>query len=62
MGAYLGGTCNETDRSGQICAHIAMATSPVQMLAKPGMGTDEGYMIVHNEMRRILALKDAVGK
>ncbi|MDR2167906.1 MAG: methylaspartate ammonia-lyase [Clostridiales bacterium] len=62
MGAYLGGTCNETDRSAQICAHIAMATSPVQTLAKPGMGMDEGYMIIHNEMRRILALKDIIGK
>ncbi|MCL2839865.1 MAG: methylaspartate ammonia-lyase [Defluviitaleaceae bacterium] len=58
MGAYLGGTCNETDRSGQVCTHVAMATSPDQMLAKPGMGVDEGYMIVYNEMNRILALKD----
>ncbi|MCI6160940.1 MAG: methylaspartate ammonia-lyase [Prevotellaceae bacterium] len=56
MGAYLGGTCNETNRSAEICAHIAMATSPVQYLAKPGMGVDEGYMIVFNEMSRILAL------
>jgi len=56
MGAYLGGTCNETDRSGQICTHIAMATKPDQMLAKPGMGVDEGYMIVYNEMNRIMAL------
>ncbi|MCL2574122.1 MAG: methylaspartate ammonia-lyase [Defluviitaleaceae bacterium] len=62
MGAYLGGTCNETDRSAQICAHIAMATQPVQVLAKPGMGVDEGFMIAHNEMKRILALKDIVGK
>jgi methylaspartate ammonia-lyase len=58
MDAYLGGTCNETERSAQICTHIAMAVAPVQMLAKPGMGMDEGYMIVYNEMRRILALKD----
>jgi len=58
MDAYLGGTCNETERSAQVCTHIAMALSPVQMLAKPGMGMDEGYMIVYNEMRRILALKD----
>ena len=58
MDAYLGGTCNETERSAQVCTHIAMAVSPVQMLAKPGMGMDEGYMIVFNEMRRILALKD----
>ena len=56
MGAYLGGTCNETNRSAEICAHIAMATSPVQYLAKPGMGVDEGYMIVYNEMSRILAM------
>ena len=41
IGAYQGGTCNETDRSAQICAHIAMATGPDQILAKPGMGVDE---------------------
>ena len=58
MGAYLGGTCNETNRSAEVCAHIAMATSPVQYLAKPGMGVDEGYMIVFNEMSRIAALKN----
>lgn len=60
MGAYLGGTCNETNRSAEICAHIAMATQPEQMLAKPGMGVDEGYMLVFNEMSRILALKDVL--
>jgi len=60
MGAYLGGTCNETDRSAQICTHIAMATNPVQMLAKPGMGVDEGYMVVLNEMNRILVLRDLI--
>jgi len=61
IGAYQGGTCNETDRSTQVCVHIAMATSPDQILAKPGMGVDEGYMIVHNEMQRILALAKARG-
>ncbi|MEG6584171.1 methylaspartate ammonia-lyase [Dendrosporobacter sp. 1207_IL3150] len=59
VGAYQGGTCNETDRSAQVCVHIAMATQPVQMLAKPGMGVDEGLMIVYNEMNRILALRQA---
>lgn len=59
IGAYQGGTCNETDRSAQVCVHIAMATQPAQMLAKPGMGVDEGYMIVYNEMQRILALRKA---
>ena len=59
VGAYQGGTCNETDRSAQVCVHCAMATRPVQILAKPGMGVDEGYMIVYNEMNRILALRAA---
>ena len=59
MGAYQGGTCNETDRSAQCCVHAAMATQPVQILAKPGMGVDEGFMIVYNEMQRILALRAA---
>ena len=59
IGAYQGGTCNETDRSAQVCVHCAMATQPVQILAKPGMGVDEGYMIVYNEMNRILAIRKA---
>ena len=59
VGAYQGGTCNETDRSAQVCVHVAMATQPVQMLAKPGMGVDEGLMIVYNEMERILAVRKA---
>ncbi len=54
IGAYLGGSANETERSAQICAHIAMATGPDQILAKPGFGCDEGIMIVNNEMARIL--------
>jgi methylaspartate ammonia-lyase len=53
--AYLGGTCNETDTSARVCAHVALATEAAQVLAKPGMGFDEGYMIVANEMRRALA-------
>ena len=59
IGAYQGGTCNETDRSAQVCVHCAMATRPDQILAKPGMGVDEGYMIVYNEMQRILAYEKA---
>jgi len=57
IGAYQGGTCNETDRSAQVCVHLAMATQPDQILAKPGMGVDEGYMVVYNEMQRILAVR-----
>lgn len=56
IGAYLGGSCNETDRSVQISAHVAMASNADQILARPGMGVDEPLMTVYNEMERILAL------
>ncbi|MFP4478594.1 MAG: methylaspartate ammonia-lyase [Candidatus Izemoplasmatales bacterium] len=55
IGSYSGGTCNETNISGQITTNIAIACKANQMLAKPGMGVDEGYMIVKNEMNRVLA-------
>jgi methylaspartate ammonia-lyase len=54
--AYQGGTCNETDVSAQCCVHLAMATRPARILAKPGMGFDEGFTIVKNEMQRIRAI------
>jgi methylaspartate ammonia-lyase len=54
--AYCGGTCNETDRSAKISAHLAMACGAGQVLAKPGMGVDEGLMIVGNEMARVAAI------
>jgi methylaspartate ammonia-lyase len=57
--AYCGGTCNETERSAQVSAHIAMACGASQVLAKPGMGVDEGLMIVGNEMARTAALVSA---
>ncbi|WP_306057792.1 methylaspartate ammonia-lyase [Natronococcus wangiae] len=56
--AYLGGTCNETETSARACAHVALATDAAQVLAKPGMGFDEGYMIVENEMRRTIARRE----
>lgn len=56
IGAYSGGTCNETNRSAEVTTQIAMACGAAQALAKPGMGVDEGYMIVNNEMNRVIAL------
>ena len=53
--SYLGGTCNETEISAKICTHLAMAVRPYQLLAKPGMGFDEGFMLVKNEMQRIVS-------
>ena len=59
ISAYQGGTCNETNRSTEVCVHCAMASQADQILAKPGMGVDEGIMICYNEMNRILALRKA---
>lgn len=59
VSAYQGGTCNETNRSAEVCVQCAMAAQPEQILAKPGMGVDEGFMICYNEMRRVLALRAA---
>ena len=56
IGAYSGGTCNETNISAEITTNIAIACSAKQCLAKPGMGTDEGIMIVNNIMNRTIAL------
>jgi methylaspartate ammonia-lyase len=54
VGTVLGGTCAETDHSARTTTHIGIATGVSQMLAKPGMGFDEGYNIVLNEMNRAL--------
>jgi methylaspartate ammonia-lyase len=54
--AYCGGSATETDRSAQVTAHVAMACGADQVLAKPGMGVDEGVMVVGNEMARVAAL------
>lgn len=56
VGAYVGGSCNETDGGARTAVHVALASRPDQMLAKPGMGVDEGLMIVTNEMNRTLAI------
>lgn len=53
VGAYCGGTCNETNVSAEILTDISMATGALQQLAKPGMGVDEGIMLVNNEMNRV---------
>lgn len=55
VGAYLGGSCTETEVSARVCTHVAIATQPDVMLAKPGMGVDEGIMAVRNEQGRALA-------
>ncbi|OYY72698.1 MAG: methylaspartate ammonia-lyase [Sphingomonas sp. 28-63-12] len=55
IGAYSGGSCAETDLSARACVHVAVASAASMMLAKPGMGVDEGIAIVGNEQSRLLA-------
>jgi methylaspartate ammonia-lyase len=61
VGAFLGGSCAETDLSARVAAHVALATRPNMIMAKPGMGVDEGVTIVQNEMTRTLAWIQACG-
>ncbi|MER8996026.1 methylaspartate ammonia-lyase [Mesorhizobium sp. M0678] len=56
VGAYVGGSCTETDLSAQASVHVSVATQADMMLAKPGMGVDEGFSIVGNEQNRLLAI------
>lgn len=54
--AFLGGTCNGTDQSSRVTVNLAMATRADLVYNKPGMGVDEGLMIVRNEMARVRLL------
>ncbi len=62
VGAFLGGSCAETDLSARVSVHVALATRPDIIMAKPGMGVDEGIALVQNEMARTLAWIRARGK
>lgn len=61
VAAFLGGTCNGTDQSSRVTVHVALATQADLIYNKPGMGVDEGYMIVFNEMQRTLTLLQYTG-
>lgn len=54
VGIYLGGSCNETDVSARVSSHLALVVQPTEFLDKPGLGVDEGVMIVTNEMTRAI--------
>ena len=55
VGAFLGGSCAETDLSARVSVHVALATRPDIIMAKPGMGVDEAISLAQNEMARTLA-------
>jgi methylaspartate ammonia-lyase len=53
--SFLGGSYAETDLSARVSLHVALATQPDLVMAKPGMGVDEAISLAHNEMARTLA-------
>jgi methylaspartate ammonia-lyase len=55
VGAFLGGSCAETDLSARVAVHVALATRPDMVMARPGMGVDEAVSLAQNEMSRTLA-------
>ncbi len=59
IGAYCGGSCNETNISAIATTNVAIACKADICLAKPGMDVDGGFMIVKNEMERVIARSKA---
>jgi methylaspartate ammonia-lyase len=62
VGAYLGGSPAETNLAAQVAVHVALATRPQLLMAKPGTGVDEAISLVQNEMARSLAWIRARGE
>ena len=59
VGVLLGGSYAETDLSARVSVHVALATRPDLLMAKPGLGVDEAISLVQNEMARALARPDS---
>ena len=58
IGAYQGGTCNETDRSAQVCVHCAVAASPCRSWPSPAWA----WMKHHDLLQRDEPDPGAAGK
>jgi methylaspartate ammonia-lyase len=56
VGAYLGGSCAETELSATVAVHVAVATQADMVLAKPAMDVDAAVTIVGNEQQRLVAM------
>jgi methylaspartate ammonia-lyase len=55
--SLLGGSCTETDIGARASVHLALACQPDALLVKPGMGFDESFALMNNEMARHLTSK-----
>ncbi|MGI9187257.1 MAG: methylaspartate ammonia-lyase [Gaiellales bacterium] len=61
LGVFIGGSCAETEVSAIASTHVALAVEADQVLAKPGMGVDEGVTIVRYALRRALVVWERCG-
>ena len=55
VSAFLGGSDVETDLSTRVSVHVALATRPDKLMAKPGLDADCAISLTQNEMARVLA-------
>jgi methylaspartate ammonia-lyase len=55
VGTLLGGNGVETGLAARVAVHVALATRPDLLAARPGVGVDEAIALVHNETARTLA-------
>lgn len=53
---FLGGSCAEADTCARATVHVALATRPTALMAKPGLGVTEAMGVTFNEMARTLAI------
>lgn len=58
---YLGGSCNETDISVRASVHVGVAFGAWRMFTRPGLGFDEGLMVMTNETNRAMAQLYGIG-
>jgi len=55
VGAFLDGSCAESDLSTYVLIHVTLATRLDIVMANPGLDVDGGIMLTRNEMTRTLA-------
>jgi len=56
VGVLLGGSCTETDLAARVAAHVALATQPDLVLARPGLDVGTAVSTMRNEMARAVVL------
>ena len=56
LSVWISESCNSTNKSSECGVHVCLATHANVKTCTPGMGLDEGFATVYNEMQRVLAI------